>query len=184
MRKKLLLMSALMAAGLQLGCAPLPIRIETITPFPPKTQTHVCDNNGTCKVVVYARATSESKCEVMAEYYEVRVAAGWTPTMMWEINPIDTGHPYDYRFALEPSATPPVYGIEILGNTPQDFANPDYGRKWIFFADDTKFKWDDRHQRSLPSAPFDYNLHVLRSPHNKDDWSTECDKVDPRIVND
>ena len=184
MRKKLLLMSALMAAGLQLGCTPMVVRIDAITPFPQKMQTKVCDNNGTCKILIYARAASEGKCEVMAQYEEVRVPDRWAPKMMWQVNPIDMGHPYDYKFELVLSLAPPRYGIEILGNTSQDFANPDYGRKFIFFPDDTKFTWDNMHGRSLPSAPFKYNLHVLRSPHNQTDWSTTCDQVDPKIVNE
>ena len=162
----------------QFGCSVPP---ERILSFPTKSDELLCNDNGNCKVQVFAQSDSASRCKVMAETKLIRVAANRTPTITWQLKSLDSGQPYDYRFTLAPE--PQGNGIEILGNTPQDFSNPGYG--WTFIVvDKKKFKWDDVHGRPLPGRPFDYNLHVVRSAHGQDDWSTNCDMIDPRIVND
>lgn len=180
---QLLRLSALLSVLLQLGCASGGAHVKTVYEFPPKLDTLPCDSNGNCKVVVYVRVTASDKCEAMAEYATVKVMAGKTPKMRWDIEPREPGHVYDYRFAFEPTSHPPVYGIEIVNNTPLDFDAPGYERTFFGKDDKTKFKWDNKHGRSLPHDPFSYNLHVQRSPHNQEVWS-DCTPIDPKIIND
>ena len=174
--------AALLASMLvPLGCA-TPARLNTVA-FPVKQDTLTCRSNGSCKMLVYARIGDSGQCEVMPEYDTMDVKASYTPKMVWRLKSIDTGHQYDYRFQLV-SSSPPVYGIDILNNTGQDFDKPDYDPDPVNGKKDvTTFKWDNKHGRSLPKDPFPYQLNVERSLHNQDHWSP-CDRVDPKIIND
>jgi hypothetical protein len=160
----------------QCGCT---VPSERFLDFPSKSAELPCNSNGTCKVTVYAKSDSTTHCTVMAETKLVRVASDRTPTLLWELNSLDSGHPYDYRFSIAPE--PQGYGIDIVGNTPQNFTNPGYGTTFIVITGKKKFKWADVHGRPVS---LDYELHVVRSPHNQDDWSTSCGAIDPKIAND
>jgi hypothetical protein len=142
---QLLRLSALLSVLLQLGCTSGGAQVKTVYEFPPKRDTLECNNDGNCAVVVHVRVTASDKCEAMAEYKTVTVKAGKTPKMRWDIEPLEPGHVYDYRFAFEPTLHPPVYGIEIVNNTPSDFDAPGYEKTFFGKDDKTKFKWDNKH---------------------------------------
>ena len=158
---RLLRLGASLVVLLQLGCAAVAIPPARIHEFPPKKDTLKCDN-GNCKAAVYARIAALDACEVMPEYKTMKVLAGWKPTMMWKIEKVDrAGDKYDYRFDFRSSVAPPIYGVYIVGNDPtQDFDGPGYG---IVSSQEDKsiFKWNNKHGRSLPKDPFQYNLPVV-----------------------
>lgn len=170
------LMAALGGLLLPMGCA----RIEqgmALTKFPPKIASFTCEHNGNCKILVYAGIGEQGRCEIKPQFDEVRINPGQTPKMTWIIDPVDHPHPspYDYRFVL--TTSPPLNGIKIKNNTPEDFDGPGYD------GDKTKFKWENKHRRSLPQQPFDYEIFVERSPRGQDNWSP-CKMLDPRMVNE
>lgn len=159
------------------ACAPMHGVAFKAVPYPAKLARLSC-GPGVCFVKVFARIEDDGTCAVKPEYDTIDVAAATTPNMLWLIDSIDHGNRYDYRFAFDPTATPKVYGIDILGNTPRDFVGPNYGH-----ADKKSFMWQNVHGRSLPDAPFDYLIKVERSPRGLNQWSP-CAVVDPRIINE
>lgn len=170
-----------LAVLLQLGCAHL--RAGDVVKFPDKQDTLLCTTNGNCSVRVFARIGPNQACEVMPEFETVRVSPGKTPNMRWDIESIDTGHRYKYRFEFRPTEQPPVYGIQIRNNTAQDFDTPSFGRDAQGREDKAKFTWMNKHMRALPLLPFDYDIKVERSLRDQDNWS-RCTPLDPRIVNE
>jgi hypothetical protein len=166
---RLLVLAAILS---QLGCAQRPIDVRIVTPFPSKKSILPCDSNDSCKMKVYARIAAADKCEVMPEYETLFVMAGKTPTLRWEIESIDVANPFEYQFTLSPP------GIDIQHYTSLDFDAPDHdGAK-------SKFKWKDKHQRSRPADPFNYDIHVERRRAGSTGIWSPCKALDPRIVND
>lgn len=168
-----------LAALLMAGCGHMVAGPGVKVDFPPKQAEVTCPPD--CKVTVHARIALNDACEVMAEVDTIRVPALEKRKIMWQIKelPGSAGH-YDYKFDFQPTSVPPVYGVDIVGNTPQDFEKPDYERG-SGHAEIDKFKWDDKHDR--PKVSFNYDLNVLRSPHGLNDWKP-CTSIDPKIAND
>ena len=170
---------AALAALLMAGCCHMAAGPGVMVDFPTKQAEVSCSS--TCKVVVHARIAPHEVCEVMAEVETIRVPALQRPKIIWIIKKLDpsTDH-YDYKFDFQPTSVPPVYGVDIKGNNPlKDFQNPGYEHASGHVETD-KFKWDDKHDQVLT---FTYDLNVLRSPHNQEDWKP-CKSVDPKIAND
>ncbi|HEY8709515.1 MAG TPA: hypothetical protein VIM34_16155 [Burkholderiaceae bacterium] len=175
MSKKLLVMSALMAAGLQLGCAHKLPRSDGAALAKPDMPP--CLTNADCRIAVYVSIGAAQECHVQLLFGKVTVAPVKRPKVVWRIEKADPdGDDFDYRFKFDPTADPAVYGIDIVGNDPtQDFDQPDYDN-----GNNRKFKWKSKHDRRMG---FDYKVNVERRslPHGR--WS-DCKLLDPRIVND
>lgn len=165
--------ASIIAALLATGCAPMIVTFNVVD-FPKKEPLKPCDTNGNCPMQIYARTNAKDECEVMPEFDTVRVGVGYTPNMRWEIEPLDTDGKYEFRFKSS--------GIVISGNTPADFSGGGFGSSHGR-EDKAKFTWKNNHGRSLPTAPFDYEINVERSLADKDAWSP-CTRVDPKIVNE
>lgn len=167
------------AVLLMAGCGHMVAGPGVKVDFPPKQAEVTCPPD--CKVTVHARIALNDACEVMAEVDTIRVPALQKPKIMWQIKKLDpsTDH-YDYKFDFQPTSVPPVYGVDINRNNPlMDFQNPGYERASGHVETD-KFTWDDKHDQVLT---FTYDLNVLRSLHNQEDWKP-CKSIDPKIAND
>jgi len=164
------------------ACSQMAVQPKTAPDFPPKLDTRTCHTNGACSIDVFARINESGRCEVMAEYKTVRVLANKTPLMMWSIESLMPAGTHEFQFEFAPGSSPPRYGIEIVNATPQDFDTPGFGGS-SGNPNKQVFTWKNRHGRSLPNAPFDYNIRVQSRPHGGGSW-TQCDPVDPFIVNE
>lgn len=135
-----------------------------------------CKTNNDCRIAVYASIGPNGECNVQVLFDKITVAQKKYPKVVWRIEVVDPdGDDYDYRFKLDTTVTPPVYGIEIIGNDPAlDFEDPGYDQG------SRKFKWQSKHLRN---KSFDYKIHVERRLNNRDRW-VDCLLLDPRIVNE
>jgi hypothetical protein len=167
MNRYLLASIAVMVAGMQIGHAQMK---------PLGVQTYICSAYGErCVIPVYASTNSAGQCELRIDFGEIdvpqsQVSGGKKIRVVWFIFPADTHDPNEYYFA---SFTTPPYGVDIQGNTANDFANPDKDA-----ADLRRFKWDSVHNRSA-SLPYKLNA-VRKTPSGV---VTNCIPVDPKVVN-
>ena len=175
MRKKLLLMSASLAAVLQLGCANRVEGLDVSAAPISKPDMAPCTSHADCRIAVYVSIGANQECQVQLLFGTVTVAPVKHPKVVWRIEKADPdGDDFDYRFKFDPNAHPPVYGVDIVGNDPsQDFEAPDHDN-----GNTGKFKWQSKHLRK---KAFDYTLNVERKPRHGS-WS-DCALLDPRIVN-
>lgn len=177
MRALLSLLGTLSSVGLLLGCAEQGgLMHAQAVHTASKLDMTPCATNADCRVAVYASIGPTGECNVQVLFDKITVAKSKQPKVVWRIEPADPdGDDYDYQFKLDTSVTPPIYGIQLVGNDPsQDFDDPGYDQG------SRKFKWKSKHLRQ---KSFDYEINVQRSPRHQDRWS-DCKVLDPRIVND
>ncbi len=168
MRKYLLWMAVVIAAGLQLGCgAPGGVRLLS-------KPDQNCLTNATCFIDVYASVGSSGECNVSPQYENVYVAAGKTPWVVWRIEASDPHDRNDYRFVF--TTLPAVNGVDLIGNDP----NFDFDSPGLDNGNPARFRWRDIHGRA---RSLDYNLIVQRKAHGSSDPWSDCTRIDPRIVN-
>ena len=162
MNKVFLKTGAIVAMGLQLGCAQ-PVRPDF------RAATHPTCGDGNCNIPVYVETDSTSACIVQVPFDEVHIGRGKKPLVVWGLEPVDTTDGYNYQFTPSEGVffkpPPPV--------TPDDFVpGPAMGPD--------KFSWKSVHGRS---GRFNYGVKVQRRAGHVGIWQ-DCPTLDPRIVND
>lgn len=167
MRTPWLFCTALLAAGLQFGCAHSPLRTAQAADTKPPKRT--CEKNKDCKIDVYVSLGANQECQVQLLVGLVSIARGAKVNVVWTLKPVDDeAEAFEYRFD-------PAAGVTIAGNDP----NSDFE---LIGANGNgqKFTWKSKNKRPTPA--YDYELLVQRRANGSVQWF-DCTRLDPKIIN-